>query len=42
MSGNNGYHSESLDDLKIMDVAPTVLDRMGIDIPWNMEGKVIK
>jgi len=42
MSGDNGYHSEKRNGLQIMDVAPTVLDRMGIDIPWNMEGKVIK
>ena len=42
MSGDNGYHSERRDDLKIMDVTPTVLHRMGIDIPWNMEGKVIQ
>jgi len=25
-----------------MDVTPTVLNRMGIDIPWHMEGKVIQ
>ncbi|MHC4266963.1 MAG: alkaline phosphatase family protein [Planctomycetota bacterium] len=42
MSGDNGYHSDRRDDLEIMDVTPTVLDRMGIDIPWYMEGKVIK
>jgi bisphosphoglycerate-independent phosphoglycerate mutase (AlkP superfamily) len=42
MSGDNGYHSERRGDLKIMDVTPTVLDRMGIDIPWHMEGKVIQ
>jgi predicted AlkP superfamily phosphohydrolase/phosphomutase len=42
MSGDNGYHSERRNGLKIMDVTPTVLDRMGIDIPWYMEGDVIK
>ncbi|ODS32038.1 MAG: cytochrome p450 hydroxylase MmcK [Candidatus Scalindua rubra] len=42
MYGDNGYHSERRDDLRIMDVTPTVLDRMGIDIPWYMEGSVIK
>ena len=42
MSGDNRCHSERRDDLEIMDVAPTVLDRMGIDIPWYMEGKVIQ
>jgi len=42
MSGDNGYHSERRDDLKIMDVAPTVLDRMGIKIPPYMEGNVIR
>ncbi len=42
MSGNNGYHSERRDDLKIMDVAPTVLDRMRIEIPWHMEGCVVR
>ena len=41
MSGDHGYHSDRRDDLEIMDVTPTVLDRMGIDIPWYMEGKVI-
>ena len=42
MSGDNGYHSERRNGLKIMDVTPTVLDRMGIGIPWYMEGDVIK
>ncbi|MFQ5712400.1 MAG: alkaline phosphatase family protein [Candidatus Scalinduaceae bacterium] len=42
MSGDNGYHSERRNDLKIMDVAPTVLDRMGIEIPPYMEGNVIR
>lgn len=42
MSDDNGYHSERRDDLKIMDVAPTVLDRMGIEIPPYMEGNVIR
>jgi predicted AlkP superfamily phosphohydrolase/phosphomutase len=31
-----------LDNLEIYDVAPTVLDVMGIDVPGDMEGKVIK
>ncbi len=42
MSGDNGYHSERREDLKIMDVAPTVLDRMGIEIPPYMEGNIVK
>jgi predicted AlkP superfamily phosphohydrolase/phosphomutase len=42
MSGDNGYHSERRNNLKIMDMTPTVLDRMGIEIPSYMEGNVIK
>ncbi len=42
MSGDNGCHSQIRDGLNIMDVASTVLDRMGIDIPWYMEGEIIK
>ncbi len=33
---------EKRDGLHLMDVAPTILDYMGIDVPLNMEGKVVK
>ena len=40
---NDGCNkSELKDGLELIDVAPTILDRMGIDIPLSMEGKVIK
>ncbi len=42
MSGDNGYQFEKRENLKIMDVVPTVLDRMGIEIPFYMEGNVIR
>ena len=32
---------KKLEDLEIYDVSPTVLSVMGIDIPEDMEGKVI-
>ena len=33
---------KKIEGMHIMDVAPTILDRMGIDVPLSMEGKVIK
>lgn len=33
---------ERLNELNIMDVAPTILDYMGVDVPLNMEGKIIR
>ncbi|MGR3177884.1 MAG: alkaline phosphatase family protein [Candidatus Anammoxibacter sp.] len=40
---NDGIEKgEKRDGLHLMDVAPTILDRMGIDVPLSMEGKVIK
>ena len=38
----NEKHGKRLDDLEIYDVAPTILSVMGIDVPGDMEGKVIK
>ena len=42
MRGDNQHYAERRNGLRIMDVTPTVLDRMGIEIPWYMEGNVIK
>ncbi|MGR3317307.1 MAG: hypothetical protein ACUZ8O_02335 [Candidatus Anammoxibacter sp.] len=40
---NDGIEKgEKRDGLHLMDVAPTILDRMGVDVPLRMEGKVIK
>jgi predicted AlkP superfamily phosphohydrolase/phosphomutase len=33
---------KQLDNLEIYDVAPTVLDIMGIEVPKDMEGKIIQ
>lgn len=33
---------EKREGLNIMDVAPTILDYMGVDVPLNMEGKIIR
>ncbi len=40
---NDGRDNSVLKEgLELIDVAPTVLDCMGIDIPFSMEGKVIR
>ena len=39
---NNGTTGgKSIDNLDILDVAPTILNYMGIEVPLSMEGKVI-
>ena len=37
--GDKGVLKEGLE---LIDIAPTILDKMGVDIPLSMEGKVIK
>jgi len=38
-----GEHSgRKLEGLQLMDVAPTVLDLIGLPVPRDMEGKVIR
>lgn len=40
MNGD-GVAGELRDDLDILDVAPTILERMGVDVPLGMEGRTI-
>jgi len=37
-----GEAGEKRNGLHLMDVAPTILNYMGIEVPDNMEGKIIK
>ncbi len=37
----SGHGGRKLEGLQLMDVAPTVLDLMGLPVPADMEGKVI-
>ena len=38
----HNYGGQEVEDLQLMDVAPTILDRMGVRIPSDMQGKVVK
>lgn len=42
MSNVNQHHAEKRNGLHIMDVTPTVLHLMQIEIPWQMEGNIIR
>ncbi|MDR4496893.1 MAG: alkaline phosphatase family protein [Candidatus Scalindua sp.] len=42
MQSNNQYHAEVRNGLHIMDITPTVLHHMQVEIPWYMEGTVIQ
>lgn len=39
--GNNFSPNSELSDVNIIDIAPTILNFLGLDIPQEMEGKVI-
>ncbi|HJO14553.1 MAG TPA: alkaline phosphatase family protein [Candidatus Pacearchaeota archaeon] len=38
---NNGYAKGYINEISYLDVAPTVLNELGIDIPEDMEGEII-
>ena len=42
MAGQGIERSGQREGMKILDVAPTVLSLMGIEVPRDMEGKVIE
>ncbi|MFQ5963301.1 MAG: alkaline phosphatase family protein [Candidatus Scalinduaceae bacterium] len=41
MYGDSRNNAGKREGLQIMDVTPTILDRMGFEIPWYMEGNII-